>query len=305
MFMTQTLLAAFIPLGVLILLGFALGKACRVDLKSIAVLAIYAITPIVAFGSTAQLDFKPSMLLLPLASFLIASAVAFCMLFIGRVLKDNTYRFTLPMACGSGNTGYFGFPVAIALFGAEGAGVYFLANLGVIIFESTIAYYYMARGNLSSRDAIGRVIRLPVLYALTAGILFAAFHIPLPDFALKLWELSKGAYIFIGMMIAGIGLAASSKFTIAPAFLFLGMLGKFILWPLGAIAFRYLDGGLFDAQTHDLLLVMSLVPAAANLPGFAVVNDGPVSDCAMLVLITTILAIIVLPFLLPVILSVL
>ncbi len=303
--MTQTLLTAFIPLGFLIVLGFALGKACRVDLKSIAVLAIYAITPIVAFGSTAQLDFKASMLLLPFASFCLAALVAFSMLYIGKLLHSNPHRLTLPMACGSGNTGYFGFPVAIALFGAEGAGLYFLANLGVIIFESTIAYYYMARGNLSSRDAIGRVIRLPVLYALTAGLLFAAFHIPLPDFALKTWELSKGAYIFVGMMIAGIGLAASSKFTLAPGYLMTGMFGKFILWPLAAIALRYLDGGLFDTQTHNLLLVMSLVPAAANLPGFAVVNDGPVSDCAMLVLITTILAIIALPFLLPVLLSVL
>lgn len=303
--MTQTLLTAFIPLGFLIVLGFAIGKILRLDLKTMALLAIYAITPIVAFGSTAQLDFKPSMLLLPLASFCMASVVAFLMLFIGKILKNDSYRYTLPMACGSGNTGYFGFPVALALFGAQGAGVYFLANLGVIIFESTIAYYYMARGNLSPREAVGKVIRLPVLYALTAGLLFASFDMTLPDFALKLWELSKGAYIFVGMMIAGVGLAASSKFTIAPGFLSLGMLGKFLLWPLCAIIFRTVDGGLFDTQTHNLLLVMSMVPVAANLPGFAVVNNGPVSDCAMLVLISTVLAIIGLPFLLPLLLSVL
>lgn len=71
------------------------------------------------------------------------------MLFIGKILKNDSYRYTLPMACGSAIQAILVSPVALALFGAQGAGIYFLANLGVIIFESTIAYYYMARGNLS------------------------------------------------------------------------------------------------------------------------------------------------------------
>ncbi len=300
--MTEILIESFIPLAFLILLGFVVGKAQSVDLKSIAVIAIYAITPIVAFGSAARLEFTPTLLIIPIVTFVLAAIVGFISLLLGRVLKNESYRFLLPVACGSGNTGYFGLPVAMALFGVDIAGIYFLANLGVVVFETTIGYYYMARGNVSSRESIMRVIKLPVLYALAAGLIFSAFNFELHDSAIKLWDFSKGAYVVIGMMIAGIALSKSEKFSVHLPLLSVAIAGKFFLWPLFAIMFKALDTGFLDSQTHDLIIVMSLTPIAANLPAYAAANNGPVSEAAMLVLITTTIAILGLPFLLPILL---
>lgn len=300
--MTLLLLKALAPLAFLILLGYAIARWQKIDLKSVAVIAIYAITPIVAFGSAARLEFTFSLILLPICTFILASCLGLLAFAAGKFLKDDGGRYLLPVACGSGNTGYFGLPVAMALFGPESAGLYFLANLGVVIFETSLGYYFLARGAVPKSIALKRVAQLPILYALVAGLIFAALHITLPEPAIKLWEFAKGGYIVVGMMIAGIALAQAPKLTLDPRLLTIALIGKFVAWPAAALLFAALDPGLFTPHIHDLLLVMSLTPIAANLPAYAAANDGPVAPAAMLVLISTILAIVLMPFLFPILL---
>lgn len=302
--MSALLFQACIPMALLIALGYTLGRIHTIDIKSIATLVIYAITPLVAFGSAARLDFTPVLLLLPVATFVIATLIGLGCYALGAKM-DKGQRALLPVACGSGNTGYFGLPIAISLFGNDAAGVYFLANLGVVIFETSIGFYFIARGNLSPREALRRVMRLPVLYALIAGICFAAAPITLPEAGIKLWELCKGAYVVLGMMIAGLALAQSNKFTLHPQLGGLVFLGKFIFWPVCVLLFAFFDVGRFTPLQHQLLLILALAPVAGNLPAFAAANNQPVGDAAMLVLITTIIAIAGMPFVLPFLLSLL
>jgi len=303
--MTAQLIQTCIPLAGLILLGYVIARLNRVDLKSVATLAIYAITPIVAFGSAARLEFTPALILLPVMTFVMASCIGLLSRFLGMsIIRDPHQTGLLPVACGSGNTGYFGLPIAMALFGADAAGIYFLANLGVVVFETSLGYYFIARGGLSRREALIRVARLPVLYALSAGLVFAALQITLPDAAVKLWDLCRNAYVVVGMMIAGIALAQSEGFKLGAPLTLTAFFGKFILWPLAAIGFAAIDP-FFDVQTHQLILVLSLVPIAANLPAYAAVNDAPVRDAALLVLASTIFAILALPFALPALLPLL
>jgi predicted permease len=300
--MTGLLFQSFIPLAFLIAVGYAVGKWQRVELKSVAMLAIYGITPIVAFGSAAQLDFSFSLLLLPLCTFLLAAFVGLGAFYAGKIVANDSTRYLLPVACGSGNTGYFGLPVAMALFGDDVAGLYFLANLGVVVFETSLGYYYMARGNLPADMALRRVLQLPVLYALAAGLCIAAADLSLPASAVKLWEISKGGYIVIGMMIAGLALAGMTTLTLRPALLTVALAGKFLFWPAAALAFAALDPGLFSKEIHALILVMSLTPIPANLPAYAAANDGPVGEAAVLVFVSTLLALIFMPFILPILL---
>lgn len=302
--MSQLLFQACIPMALLIALGYALGRLNTIDIKSVATLVIYAITPLVAFGSAAQLNFTPSLLLLPVITFLIASAIGLSFYAFGSGMPKGE-RALLPVACGSGNTGYFGLPIAISLFGNEAAGIYFLANLGVVIFETSLGFYFIARGNLTPKEALHRVLRLPVLYALTLGICFAAAHITLPEAGIKLWELCKGAYVVLGMMIAGLALAQSNKFSLHVRLSSLVFAGKFIAWPTAVVLFALLGVGKFTELEYKLLLIMALAPVAGNLPAFAAANNEPVGDAAMLVLVSTILAIVAMPFALPMLLELL
>ena len=297
--MTGLLIETFIPLTLLILLGYAIGRWQTIDLKSVATLAIYAITPIVAFGAGARIDFTALLLLLPIGTFLLACVIGLISFFLGKFLVKDSSRYLLPVACGSGNTGYFGLPVAMALFGEDIAGLYFLANLGVVIFETSIGYYFIARGSVTRAVAVRRVAQLPILYALMAGLLFSALHIKLPATVMELWDLSKAAYIVIGMMIAGIALSQTRTFALTTGLLSTALCGKFLLWPMAALLFGSVFSGFFPPETAKLILIMSLTPIAANLPAYAAANDMPVGPAALLVLISTMIALLGIPFLLP------
>lgn len=301
--MTGLLIQTCIPLAILITIGFMAGKYQPTDLKSVPIIAIYGITPVVGFGAAAQMDFTPALILLPLLGFALASIVAFLSMMLGRIaLQDVGQRYLLPVACGSGNTGYFGLPIVLALFGAPAAGMYFLTNLGVVIFETTIGYYFIARGSMSSQEALRRVIRLPLIYALAAGVALSVIDADLPAWFIKLWDMSKGAYAVVGMMIAGLALAQQSGFNLNPRLLAITLVGKFLFWPLLAIGFGMLDSavlGLFDDRIHSLLIILSVVPVAANLPAYAATTGAYVKEAALLVLFTTVLAIAALPFVLP------
>jgi malate permease and related proteins len=302
------LIPVFIPLAILILGGFILGRFLTIDLKTVGALAIYCFTPIVGFGGAAQLDITPSILLLPIITFILASMVGMFLFILGhKILADKSLAYLLPVATGSGNTGYFGLPLAIALFGSDVTGIYLLGNLGVVVFESTIGYYFINRGVLTPKQAILRVIKLPLLYALALGLLIAAFSIDLPAPALKLWELSKGAYVCVGMMIVGIALGQQRTFSISLPLLGLGILGKFLIWPLLAFTFVYFDTEMMDWLTpimRQCILLISLAPMAANLAAYAAQNNMKVDQAAGLILITTLIAVIGLPFIIPLMLGV-
>jgi hypothetical protein len=234
-----------------------------------------------------------------LCTFALATIVGLASYGLGKFFVRDSSTTLLPVACGSGNTGYFGLPVAMALFGEDVAGLYFLANLGVVVFETSVGYYFVARGNLSRGLALKRVLKLPILYALAAGLGYAALNISLPGPAVQLWDITKNAYIVIGMMIAGLALAKATSLKIKPGLLTTALAGKFLFWPLAAIFFSMAGKGLFPAETHSLILVMSLTPIAANLPAYAAANNGPVAEAALLVFICTLIALIGMPFLAP------
>jgi predicted permease len=295
--------SVFLPLVFLITLGFFLGRSLAMDLKTVASMAIFGFTPIVAFGAAAQMKVEPSLLLLPVVTCGIASLVGLSFLWIGkRVLKNPALPYLLPIATGSGNTGYFGLPVALAVFGTDVAGMYLLANLGITLFESTLGYYFIARGGLTPREALQRVLRLPVLYALAAGLLVASLQVPLPEAALKLWDVAKGAFICVGMMIIGLALAQQKRFSFEWHLFAVALPGKFIAWPLMAFLFVLLDKNLLHILTMQMqgcLLLISLAPMAANLAAYAAQHDMRVDQAAGLILVTTALAVTGLPFVIP------
>lgn len=301
------LIPVFIPLATLILAGFILGRFLTVDLKTVGILAIYCFTPIVGFGGAAQLEITPSILLLPIITFILAGFVGLIMFKVGQgLLSDKSLAYLLPVATGSGNTGYFGLPVAIALFGSEVTGIYLLGNLGVVVFESTIGYYFINRGALTPKDAMMRVIKLPLLYALALGLLFATINIELPEPALKLWELSKGAYVCVGMMIVGIALGQQKRLSLSMPLLGIGIFGKFLLWPLLAFTFTYYDTEFLNWLTpimRHCILLISVAPMAANLAAYAAQNNLKVDQAAGLILITTLIAVIGLPFIIPILIG--
>src|SRR5690554_1077395 len=159
-----------IPLYVTVGLGWIAGRYLEASGRHIAGIMLYIVTPSVVFSGVMAAPLSPEVILLPFLVLGISSILGIVQLKLARkVLTDGSSNI-IPLCVGSGNTGYFGVPVALLLFGEEGLGLYIVCMLGTTLFENSVGFYLAARGRYSIRDALWRVLKLPSVYAFLAAV---------------------------------------------------------------------------------------------------------------------------------------
>jgi predicted permease len=185
------------------------------------------------------------------------------------------------------------------LFGDAALSPVVLCILGVILYEHSVGFYLTATGSHTARESVIKVLRLPSLYAFFAGILLNALGFPIGDIAVSTVGYFKGAYAILGMMLVGMGLATMRLRHIDAKFISLALFSKFVVWPLAMGALVFWDrnwGHAYDPVTHNSLLLLGLVPLAANTVAFAAELGVHPDKAALAVLLSTVIALFYLPW---------
>ena len=290
-----------LPLYFVVLLGFLAGRVLGIQKQQVARLLIYIISPVVAFNGVFTTPIAFSTLSLPFLYIFIAIITCYGGLYLTKSLWQDSSLQTFAFAAASGNTGYFGLPVAIAIFGDKIIGLVILIALGAIVFEVTIGYYVMARGNYSIRESIRRLIRLPAIYAFAAGVFLNLLGWSFGDAYAATIKNFQGAYTILGMMTIGLGLADVSKADFDVKFISGLVAAKFLFWPLITLAIISLDLNflhIYNQEIHCVLFLLSIVPVAANTVAFSAELGTKPEKAAIAVVITTLLAVGVIPLML-------
>ena len=108
----------------------------------------------------------------------------------------------------------------------------------------------------------------------------------------------RGAYSVLGMMMIGLGLASINRFSIDYLFLGLTFLEKFILWPFIIFLVLVLDNlwlRLYTPAIHKVLVLLSIVPLAANTVAFATELKAEPEKAALAVGLSTLFALFYIP----------
>lgn len=293
-----SLLTSILPLYVMIALGWVAGRFYGVDRESLSGVAIFIFVPAVAFYYVAGLEFKLAYTALPFIIWGIYSLITLAFYQIGKKIYPDKRANLLAICASSSNTGYLGLPIAILLLPFEWVGVYVFAMLGGLIYEATLMYYIANRGNFSPKESITRVLKFPVIYAILAGLALNFSGIDLPKQIIPYLDYFKGAYVVVGMMIIGVSLSKVSKLVTTTKFLSLVFFGQFIIWPLVAFAVIALDRHVFHGfgpDIYKILMIMAIVPPAANIAAFAAKLDLNPEKAATTVLLGTLFALIYMP----------
>ena len=294
------LFVRIVPLYAVILLGFVATRALKVSRESIAKLLIYVIAPIIVFTGALNAEIAPATMSLPFLFYLAGCVLSLALYSLGRfVFHDNT-RNILAFAAGTGNTGYFGLPVILAVFGDKALSPAVLATLGLILFENTLGFYLTSRGKHGPRESLLKIARLPAIYAFAAGLALNLAGFNLGDLALAESFLNnfKGAYTILGMMMIGMGLATVRFRHIDLAFISLSFIAKFALWPALMLLVILVDAnalGLYAQDIRGILFTLSLVPLAANTVTFAAELDVHPDKAAAAVFLSTLFALFYIP----------
>lgn len=296
-----TLLNKILPLYLLILMGFVLGRSFEnIKWDAIGVLLLYVISPLVVFSAVSNAYLDLSRLMLPVFFFCLCSLI--CLLtfyFTGNAKKiDVSNRGILAFAVGSGNTGYFGFPVVIVLFGEEALALAVLATVGFTLYENTVGFFVAARGKYDMRESLKKLSRLPALYAFLAGTLVNFMGIQFSSIWSDFGMSFRGAYVVLGMMLIGLGIAQVKGFQWDLRFLSIAFFAKFIAWPLAVLGLIGVDHywlHFFDPAIYPVLFLISLVPLPVNSVAVSIALNQDFKKLATTVLLSTFFALIYIP----------
>jgi len=290
-----------ITLYILVILGYIGGKCLNVHRESIAQILFYIVVPIVFFEVGLKTEIDYDFLLIPIILFLVSATLCFSYLYISNRIWHDCRANLIAFASGTGNTGYFGFPLALMLFNEQAVGIYMLGNIGFSIYDYSVGAYIISRGNYTKKEAINKVSKLPMIYAFLIGLLLNGFGWSVPAELIKIAEYMRGTYITLGMMIIGLGLATVKSFRINIKFLSLFLSAKFIAAPLLILLLIQIDKTflhlfLDNEFVYETMVLLAIVPPAANTVVFATLNKCYPEEAAAAVLVGTLLALVYVPF---------
>jgi malate permease and related proteins len=291
-------LVKVLPLYMNIFLGYIAGKMLDVAKDTVAKLMLYVFTPLVIFNGIVNTRLDFSIVSLPAITFVISCCLCYLFYRLSCFIWKDSTKNLVGFSAGTGNTGYFGLPLALLLFDDQGEGIYIMAILGVTLYENSFGFYMIARGKHTRKECLAKLAKLPALYAFFGGLLFNFMQIPFPDVLVDFMKHIKGAYTVLGMMIVGLGIAGLKHFKFDLSFLGMTFLAKFVVWPVlmaGVIALDTYLFGFFNQNIYQALTLLSFVPLAANMVIFASLLDIHPEKAAAAILISTVISIIYLP----------
>lgn len=293
-----SLLFNLLPLYALIGGGYVASRFLGVDKHSLSTLAIYIFMPVVVFGFVANLDFKASYIALPIFFYCSSVIVGFMFFKIGEKVYNNKQINLLALLTSMGNTGYYGLPLVLLFFNDDLIAIYIFMTLGGLVYEATFGYYIAARSSFTVEDSIKKLVRFPVMYAMAAGFAVNALNIELPKIFWDYWVHFKGAYVIAGMMIIGTALAGLEKFVFGARFVSLVFLGKFLVFPLLSVLFIVFDQHItqwYGREIYHLLVIVAIVPPAANIAAYATQMNIEPEKAATTILMGTVFALFYIP----------
>lgn len=288
------------PLYILVALGAVVGRVTTITPGQLAELALYLLSPAVVFFGAYQADLGAGLWVLPMISY------SLCVLFmlIGGALArrlftagDGSARIAT-FSVSTGNTGYFGIPAVVAILGPDALAPVVMFSFGFTLYEATLGFYTLQRHALRPIDALKRVLKLPIVYAFFLGIGVNILNLTVPDVGLTVLEMLKVAFSVVGMMIVGLALSGLQLAHLDLKFhLFIHTM-KFLVVPAAGFGIIMMDHAtvqIFSSMVQQIILILCLVPIAANVAAFAAMFDMRPKTSALAVLISTGLALVILP----------
>ncbi|MBS9405061.1 AEC family transporter [Halomonas sp. TRM85114] len=279
-------------------LGWLAARRLAIDPRPIATLLVYLIAPLTFFRALVLGGPTPAYLLLTAALFLLSSLVALIVQCLARRRFASEESALLAFSSGTGNTGYFGLPVALVLLPPQGVTLYLFCVLGVTLYEFTVGFYLSARGRFSVAQSLAKIVRLPLVYAFLAALLASGLGLDMPDAMMEGMAVFPATYTLLGMMIIGMTLGRVSLRALDLRFIGACVAIRYGLWPLLALA-AVLGLQAFFPLPPELalaLLLVGVVPMAANVVVVAMELGIAPAKGALAVLVTTLAAPLLIPF---------
>ena len=250
-----------LPILLIALAGYILGKFLTVDSRTIGRIVFYIFSPVLVFNLlvTSDLNLKQAASTFGFTAAFILSmgVIAFV---IGKIFKlERAHLLAVILTVAFGNTGNYGLPLVKFAFGDHALAIASVIFVTTSILFNTIGVVIASLGQSNLKSAILGLFKIPSLYGVALALLvkLTGFQIPIPlertiDIA------ASGA---VPSMIVLLGLELTKiEWTYNFRALSVGVLTKLILGPV----IGFLIASLFGLQGFEKQanVIQAAMPAA-------------------------------------------
>lgn len=283
----QSMLNTVLPVFILAGLGVIARLCLKVEVKDLSRIALYVLSPglilnsilttrIVAAEVTRIIGFV----------WLLTAAMVLVTLLTARLLRWRPAEGSAAVLGTSFiNAANYGLPVVLLALGETGfdRGAIFVVGESIMMY--TVGVFFAARGQMSWRQALLAVTRLPLLWAAVAGLALRLAGIELPPTLMKpIYFLAQGTIVMVvlllGMQVAGIRLRGA-RVKIGVATLLRLMISPVI--GLGLVALLQPE-----PLTAKVLVLQAAMPTAVNTTMLAVEFNAEPDLVSGVTLVTTV-----------------
>lgn len=286
--MFQQLAAVILPVILIAALGYLWARLKRPFDNGLVTQLVSSIgSPCLVADSLISLHVQPE----ELGQMALATGLVFASMFVLgwitlRIMKLPNHSY-LPAIVFS-NSGNMGLPLALFAFGKSGLA------LAIVYFAFSSTLQFTAGVSIAAGSASLRLLlRMPVIYAVLASIVVIVTGIEVPPFISNTLDILAGLTIPLMLLALGVSLG-SLKIRSLPRNLFFSLLRM-----AGGFAISFLVGWALDlpAMARGVLLIQASMPVAVFSYLFAQFYQRRPDDVAAMVIISTVLSFVTLPFL--------
>jgi predicted permease len=204
----ESILQNLLPVVAAAVGGFLLARKKPVDPATLGAMLVYFISPLVSFSGVMRAEATAAAAALPAIAFVLGSVNSLLgRVWSRRVLGEGDASLLVASSASSSNTLYFGYGLATALLPPEALPLFLLASIGFSLSEAVWGFYFLARGRCGMRAAVERVARLPLFYAVAAGLVLRLAGVSHVAALAPLFDCARGAAVFTGSALLGVALA--------------------------------------------------------------------------------------------------
>lgn len=289
-----------LPAFIIFAVGFIGQKKIGFDPKSASVIAIYLMSPFLAFRTFYMNEITIDYVYIVSFCLLLCFGLIGITLIVSKVMKSSQSKTSAFVLSGVFmNSGNYGVPIMLFSFGEIGFDYAVIMMVIQSFLMSTVGLYYAARGSrggVSVRESLLKVAKMPLLYGAVLGLLFQVLSIETPLFIFQAVDMIADATIPTIMIVLGMQLATIRRQKVQMKELSFIILMRVIISPL--VAYMIILALSIEGELATILLILSAMPSAANTTMFAVQFDTEPDLVSFSTLITTALSIITIPFML-------
>ncbi|MGL5943100.1 MAG: AEC family transporter [Waterburya sp.] len=296
-----TLLPAVLPVGLIILIGFIVGRTLTIQRSSLSQLTLYTLSPALIVDSLYRTELSVTSSSKLIVGFALISSIIYGLVWLFSRLSNLNEVFSRAITAIIlfPNTGNMGLPVATFALGTAG-----LDRAIVYMLASSVLMFCLGPAIIQGKGIISGLkltLRLPLFWAIILGLSLRILAIKLP------WGLDRGiqqlgaAAIPVDLILLGMQLAATRfQLGIREIMTAMPMASAAIARLAIAPIIAYIIGRCLQLEILDLqiLVLQSAMPTAVSSLVLVTEFGGDQNLVARAIVTSTLLSFITLPILL-------